>query len=261
MVKSFIMKYWLIFAIIIIIIPLYFLAKTVKTLPIPLEIILTVLGWLLFIIKYSYDKYEKIYLLINRIKLQFSGEPINWSFNVEFTNSNLNVETFDKIWDSIKQKVPNAIIWSRTADTMIINIERSYTLRFLLANNLSDEADTINKSLTVQISDTEKPYNRMHQVIENQIIPLLDTLTKQIEPATAKFTAKIAFIGQNPYFGLYLRRLSVPKIISFAVEFNENYSNGKQTVCIRKNKIEITADSLLALQNLSLRYLTMSNAK
>jgi hypothetical protein len=253
-IKSFLHQHWIIVLLIIGTIIVFGVAPKLNFRITILEQTFTVLGWLLFVVQYFYNESELVYSAFNHLRLWISNEPVNWKFAVEYSIKQQENDIFDKCWRVVQQCTNNAVIWSRTSSILIINVDNHYTLRFILYEDQVSHAVT----LMLQISDSDKPYRYMRKMIENQIIPILGAFSKSFSDG-AKYSARVIFNGSNPFFGIYLRRLELPKIVSFSLDFTENYMNGKQFVTIRKDRVEIVADSLLALHTLSMKYLSTAS--
>ena len=55
-----------------------------------------------------------------------------------------------------------------------------------------------------------------------------------------------------------MRKLELPKVVSFTCDILEDSTGGSQSVAIRKDKIEIVTDNLSALRSLSFKYIALS---
>jgi hypothetical protein len=257
-------KYWigilalglLVIAVVIIILPSAGVSNSLSNVTDRIELTITILGWTLFFIQYLYNKSEKIYIFGNSIRLWLTNETIKWNFNVDFSDMK-NSCNIDEISELITTHTPKAIIWHKDADSLIINLP-GYSIRIFMT--LTNSVEEQIKVLGIQISNLELPFRSFKARIEKEIIPLLQDLGNYVKPSNQKYVAKIGFTDTNPFFGFFIRKLELPKVVSFACDILEtNVGGHPQAITIRKDKIEIVTDNLLALQSLSFRYVSLSS--
>jgi hypothetical protein len=221
-----------------------------------IEFITTVLGWSLFIIQYLYNKSENFYVWINKVKLWLTNETTKWIFTVDFYHSK-NPSALEKISKLISKHDPKSITWHKDANSLIVNLP-GYAMRIIEAEvrNSFDEKDQV---ITIQVSNLELPFRSFRRRIEAELIPLLNEIVTIVKPATQKYVAKIGFANPNPFFGYFVRKLDLPKVVSFTCDILENNVGGNsQNVTVRKDRIEIITDNLAALQSLSSKYMAFS---
>lgn len=221
-----------------------------------IELITTVLGWSLFIVQYLYNKSEKFYVWVNLARLWATNETTKWNFTVDFYPSK-NLSFIPKISKLISNNSPKSITWHKDVNSAIVNLP-GYSLRIIETevNNATEEKDYV---IVIQISNLELPFRSFRRKIENEIIPLLNEISNIIKPTNQKYVAKIGYSEANPFFGYFVRKLDLPKVVSFTCDILESgISGSSQNVTVRKDKIEIVTDNLAALQSLSFKYLALS---
>lgn len=221
-----------------------------------IEFITTVLGWSFFIIQYLYNKSENFYVWINQLKLWLTNETTKWNFTVDFYHSK-NPSSLEKIGKLISKYDPKSITWHKDANSLIVNLP-GYTMRIIeaQARNSFDDKDQI---ITIQVSNLELPFRSFRKRIEGELVPLLNEITAIVKPAAQKYVAKIGFATPNSFFGYFVRKLDLPKVVSFTCDILENNVGGNsQNVTVQKDRIEIVTDNLAALQSLSFKYMAFS---
>jgi hypothetical protein len=214
------------------------------------------LGWALFLLQYLYNKSEIFYVQVNKLKLWTTNETTKWNFTVDFYHSKKS-GSLEKISSLIAKHDPKSITWHKDHSSLIVNLP-GYTIRIIeaQARNSFEGKDQV---ITVQVSNLELPYRSFKKKIDSEIIPLLSEITSVAKPASQKYVAKIGFSDTNPFFGYFVRKLDLPKVVSFTCDILENGIGGNsQNVIVRKDKIEIVTDNLAALQSLSFKYMAFS---
>lgn len=224
-----------------------------------IQAIVVTMGWVLFILQYLYSKSEKFYILVNSIRLWFTNETTKWNFVVDYYDCT-EKEPLNNIWAIVSSQIPDAKRWHQDPSTLIINMP-GYTLRAFTSIDPTQYIDVSTlQTVSIQLSDLELPFRTFRAKIENEAIPMIQVIAETLKPTRGKYVAKIAFSSTNPYFGFFVRRLDLPSVVSFTCDLIEN-GMGKQdqVVTIRKDRIEIVADNLVALQTLSSRYVRLTS--
>lgn len=216
-----------------------------------IESISTILGWSLLFVKYLYEKWEGFYIRTNKTVLWILNKEIQWDFNIELSAENQNFIS-DKLWKIIKEYENTAVRWHGDDRKLIVNM-KGYTIRIFNANYY--DGDDISESISIQVSNLKLPYRIFKDTIECKIIPLLALLNDNIDSINEKYVIKIMFGSSNPFFGYFIRKLELPKVVSFSCDFIEDsIGNQEQVVTVRKDRIDIVTDNLNAARNLSLKY-------
>jgi len=216
-------------------------------------------GWVLFILQYLYSKSERFYILANSLRLWLTNEATRWNFTVELRSCEQE-HPLDSVWSVITRQSQQARPWHHDESSLIVNMP-GYTLRVFVFEELlrSDRGPASLPSVCIQVSNLELPFKTFRAKIENEAIPLIKDVVDVLRPATEKYAAKITFSSSNPYFGFFVRRLDLPQVVSFTCDLIETSVGGhKQIVTVRKDRIEIVSDSLLALQALSSKYVRLA---
>lgn len=216
-------------------------------------------GWVLFILQYLYSKSERFYVWVNSLHLWLTNESTKWNFTVDLHDCEQE-RLLPSVWETISQLVPQAIRWHHDDYKLIVNMP-GYTIRAFVSGAVSlYEGNVDDPSVVcIQVSNLELPFRTFRAKIENEAIPLMRDIVKTLQPKTEKYAAKISFSSTNPYFGFFVRRLELPRIVSFTCDFIESSVGGRdQTVTVRRDRIEIITDDLPTLQTLSLKYVRLA---
>lgn len=225
-----------------------------------LEAIRTYAGWVLFLLQYFYSKSEKFYVRANSLLLWLTNEPTKWNFTVDLQDC-AQKHLLHSVWQAISQRKQPATPWHRDDSSLIVNMP-GYGLRVFVSGGIPLHGDsTANpRVVSIQVSNLELPFRTFRAKIENEIIPLISEIADILQPAKEKYAAKVSFASTNPYFGFFIRRLDLPKVVSFTCDFIESSVGERdQIVTVQKDRIDIVTDDLLALQALSLKYVALAS--
>ena len=226
-----------------------------------IEAITVILGWVLFLGQYFYSKSESFYIRVNNLRMWFTNGTTKWNFTIDFYDCE-QANPIDIIWRVISNQNKLATKWHKDSSLLIINMP-GYTIRAFTSEGKQLEdvhLDTQNVTC-VQVSNLELPYRTFKTKIENEIIPLAKDIADMLHPKDEKYAAKISFTSSNPYLGFFVRKLELPKVVSFTCDLIETSIGGhEQTVIVRKDRIEIVTNNLLALQLLSMKYMALSGS-
>lgn len=216
-------------------------------------------SWVLLALQYLYSKSERFYVVANILRLRLTNAATEWDFTVELQDCDRSRSLSD-VWEVIHHQVREAMRWHSSEHSLIANMP-GYTLRVFTAQNslVSQDHNQMSDVTCIQVSNLQLPFRTFKDRIEHEIIPLLHHLVEMLSPATEKYAAKIGFSSTNPYFGFFVRKLDLPKVVSFTCDLIETSVGGEeQTVTVRKDQIEIVTDNILALQTLSLKYVALA---
>jgi hypothetical protein len=226
-----------------------------------LEAITISTGWVLFLLQYFYSKTERFYVWVNSLRLRLTNEPTKWNFTIDLQDC-AEERPLHNVWEAISRHWQQATRWHLDDSKLIVNMP-GYTLRVFVSDGipLSPHDDVVSNPgvICIQLSNLELPFRTFRAKIENEVIPLIKEIADTLQPAEEKYVAKIVFSSTNPYFGFFVRRLDLPKVVSFTCDFIESSIGGRdRTVTVQKDRIDIVTDDLLALQALSLKYVALA---
>jgi hypothetical protein len=124
-----------------------------------------------------------------------------------------------------------------------------------------DSLDNEKGNLYFGVSEVTVPFKKSEQITDEIISIVNDILLPECRPDSQQYILKVKFGEQNPYFGLFVRKLRLPdqNLVSFKVEFYENVGHKKEKVEVSKAEVALITESLPSLQILSRRYITLAS--
>lgn len=251
-------KYWLIsgFLLLIVVFTIAWLLlrEEVNAIATISTALLAALGWAASIAQFIYHKSEKFFIKFNSCYLKLTNATTHWDFTIELRNCH-EIEPIKVISDVVKHHSNQAMILHEERHKLVANLP-GFTLDVMAQGRVPIEDW---ENVVLRISNLELPYRSFRNRIIDQIVPLLEDISKGVGADGGKYAAKISFSNGNPYFGYFLRKLELPRIVAFQCDLLETTAgNRKQNVRVYKNRLDIVADSPHALLSLALKYVAFS---
>jgi hypothetical protein len=218
-------------------------------------------GWVLFLSQYLYHTSDRIFFTTNRLWLALANKSVRWTLKVSLEEIRAPVsltEIVKVIRDSYGKE---ARVWQEDPSQAIINLP-GWTLR--ISRGTRPEYGDIEARqedfLMLEVTDLEVPFRESADRIGRRILPLIEKIVRMTDAGNPKYAAIIGFRGSNPYFGFFVRRVSLANIVDFQCEYFDLVGGERERVSVRKDRIELVSASLSGIGSLSLKYLALSPA-
>ena len=111
--------------------------------------------------------------------------------------------------------------------------------------------------LRLRISEMVVPFRFADRLLDREILPMLSSIHKHLAAGNEKYSVKVTFLGGNPYFGFYLRRLPLREIRHLDCEFVDSRA-GANTVALGRESLTILSRDLTTVSSLAKKYLALS---
>jgi hypothetical protein len=223
-----------------------------------LETLGLISGWILLVLKIAYDRMERVFLFVNKVKYFLLNTATFWDLDIEY-KGRFDKSFLEKVKDIVQQNFDNKKVIREAsraltvlADGININVE------------LSGEVETVSndvlyyQDVDITLKDIRSSFREAKNIV-NRMVSVLGSIDKEVGFEDSKYCATIKFKKYNPYFGLYVKRLKLKEIDSFTCLFNIEQSKSESNkVLIAKDSISITTKRIASFQSLSLKYLCLS---
>ena len=199
-------------------------------------------GYLFSGLKWLYDNHEKVFIWVQRIKCKIFGLDTNWDLTAKFD-----------IDESYKPELlQNQILQLPGEDKKCVvyldgRIDVSY-------NGFRFEIIPDQDRLEVYIFNISVSYKRAEDILTHRIGPVLDAIQRSLRINRATFFLKVKFLGDNPFLGYYLRRITKKDLKKFDVAFVIQTDE----IALSREEVRIKANTLPELVSLSRRILALS---
>jgi hypothetical protein len=216
-------------------------------------------SWVALVGKILYDNNEQFYFWFTKTWLKISRSYVDWSLSVKL-KAPQNPKVLNRIKDRILQSYPDAKIWHNDDFKKIIELPIGCTLKLeylVWGDGLEAEQTTLHFT----VSEQSVPFNKSERISEHILSIIDDILLPESRPESQQYVLRVKFGEDNPYFGVFVRKLRLPdqKLASFRVEYYQSVGHKKEKVEVGNKEVAVITDSLPSLQSLSQRFITLAS--
>ncbi|WP_459499868.1 hypothetical protein [Bacillus sp. C1] len=204
-----------------------------------------IIGWLLFAIQATYNNSNIFFLFIQRIKFHLSNKECLWNMRI-YMMSNLSSEALEELDVKLREIYSTNELKVR----QISETRKDYKLGAIRFEVTWDEE---RKQFVFDIQDMEISYRGSKIIFEEKLDVIVNELKRVFQPYNERYSVRIEFKGNNPYFGLFLKKIDPTNI-----DFNASFYIQDNKVSIYKKQIEINSGTYDQLKNLAKSYLALS---
>ena len=232
----------------------------------------TIIGWIsgavlpafITIINLVQNNSLSFFLLSYRLKSYIVDSPMNMSVSANYSGNFVTSIELDHLTNNI---IANYYPDSRNK---ILKLhEGSYQLTIHGKPNIElfstslDYSNVPNNSahnLNLSIRNYRITYRAVESVFEKEISTLFEYVRNQLPQVDTRYKVVIEFDNSNnPFYGMYVSKLSPSTISYFQVTIDIKESDIQGRVMVTKDSLEITSSSLQSLRKLSLEFLSFSS--
>jgi len=206
------------------------------------------LGWILLGVQIVYQRSDRLYWTIQKIKYFVINPDTQWDLSVRYSGLNPGIQTLPLVQKELIKaaKLDRAVVKNKSRS--------SFEIR---ADELTIEvvADEENQSLEVFFTKIPVSFRGSQRTIEQRITPVLEAIEKGASISDKIYWLTVYFGNINPYFGLYMRRIKPEQVAEMNIQIG---SGDEEQVNISKQKLTIKNTSLVDLQHSARKFLTLS---
>jgi hypothetical protein len=200
----------------------------------------------------AYHSFDKVYFALHRLWMRLDPRAtIRFQLSVDL--GLVGQVEWDVLQRLFIQHFPKYQIWEGAHGPIFALTNAAIRTRQF--RRIPDEPDTW--TLRLAFNEVELPFATLDRLVD-PLTSFLDSVRKTVCPVDEKYVFKVKFNGINPYFGLFLQRARVPRMITFDVVFEEYVGGSREVVRILDKEVQITARSLAGWQVLGKKYALLS---
>lgn len=205
-----------------------------------------VAGWIGLILQFVYGRWDKFYLAVQSIRTMFYPDTL-WSMSVRYGVSIQDETDVSSLGNAILTRLGT----ESTKVTRITPSIHEYRHAGMVIQTIASSGE----EFEVHLLDLPVSRNKTVDTLETVIDPLLTSIETILKPQSKKYFFTVHFDGENnPYYGLYLRRLSGRQVTSFNVTFNVQHGR----VELYKGHVTIISQTFGQMLQLSKKYVLLS---
>jgi hypothetical protein len=207
--------------------------------------------------QYSFSRFERHRLWVNRMKYRLSNPESSWGLTAEFdvaiaTAFTLAEATVDSLLtdqDHVLSRARGATVWQVSG----------LPLR-LMSDVYSDGAGEDVEVIRLEFLRTPRAFRSWPRLLSRSVVRVVEAVDHAIVPEQRRFTVEVDFKGDNPYFGLFVSNVQQSAVARFEIDYFTADTPRSDVVQVRRDKVRVLTDSLTAARDLSLHYLALRPA-
>lgn len=217
-------------------------------------------SWVALVGKILYDNSAKFYFWFTRAYMLITNTEVEWSLNVVLQDVHSEDDIVSKIFEDIVHTYSDAKIWHADDHRKIIELPSLGCNIRLEEKLVGDSLDNEEIELFFSISELVVPFRKSEYISEQVILLINNILLQRVSTNKQKYTLRIKFGKNNPYFGLFVRKLRVSdqNSINFHIEFNESVGHKEEKIQVSTDYVTLVTQNLTNLQVLAKRYVTLA---
>jgi hypothetical protein len=200
-------------------------------------------GWLAFLIRFFYQRWEKFYLLVQRIRFLLLNPQTNWDMTIRYSGEFSN-SVFQELIKLVSEKDTSQKVHLFSPNQIEVRMQSMILQMFYESP----------KEIEVQILNYPVTYEKALDTLTSKLSPLLEQIGDHISAKTKTYFLTINFEEKNPYYGILISKLSEKEILNFNVVFKVEDCK----VDVYKNKLILQTNSIGELHTLTKNYLALS---
>jgi hypothetical protein len=214
--------------------------------------------WGLWVAILSYDYFEVIQFWTHKILFLFTSRGTVWEMSSHF-GGEFSPDSLEEIYARILSIYPSTKTLSNSDDAIIVVLPQGITATLSLARVtqglLEDTAE-----LQLGIQKNFLSYFSSHKTLDAIVHLIQEVICKPCDVTSQKYDFKARFGENNPYFGLFVKRLKLKGAgsTSFNISFKDGEGLLSGRVQVSSDHISCTAKDIRSLEYLSKKYITLS---
>lgn len=214
--------------------------------------------WGLWVAKLSYDYFEAIQFWTHKILFLFTSRGTVWEMNAYF-KGDFDMKVLESIYSQILNLFPATKTLVNSDDEIILVLPLGITANLRL-NLVTDGLLEDSTELQLGIQKNFLSYFASHRTLDAIVHLIQEAICNLYEITHQKYDFKARFGENNPYFGLFVKRLRLKG--SGSTSFNISFKDGEGLlsgrVQVSSDRISCTTKDLRSLEYLSKKYITLS---
>lgn len=147
------------------------------------------------------------------------------------------------------------------ADSLCAQIEIDQTLTLSIQFEPAHFSEDSLDHLTVVSRVMEVSYGHAKKKLQQQIIPVLQSINDVLRADNSSFELDVQFMKQNPFFAVYIAHLRPDQVKDYKVvlHVDASHSSGKpEKVEITKEKVHVTAKTTDSFRHMTEQFVLLS---
>ena len=233
------------------------------------------LSWLLTIFTVAYNRWNALYLFVTRLRFRITNPTSLWSVHItmrgDFNPQSLDqsIEHLRAVWPDTRKQHETTTSKTVRLDGLLLELRWEQLAnedwkddgpdgRTAVATRAVATRAVTTTQLAITVRDIRASYRESSQFVD-RLSSLVEEINRSIGARPVEFGSVIKFPSNNPYFGVWVRRLRPKELKSFLCAFAVEAEGGgvAGTVTVGLNQVELVSSSAVHWAMLSKRYLAV----
>jgi hypothetical protein len=213
---------------------------------------------LYWVFRTLYDNVPGFSVTVRRLWLCLTNARVNWSLSVDYTVT-ANQTTLPRVIQALVDGYPGTKTMESTDSFAFLQLPDLGIVR-VSSRQVPEYDSTITSHLLIDFQEIAAPFRHADGLVE-QISQLMeDHLESAVDASARRFTCKVRFGQSNPYYGLYIQRLAVPKqdAVRYHIEFEDSIGTRRERIHVSERQLSFVTDNLMSWSRLARRYITLA---
>ena len=222
-----------------------------------LELLLVAIPFLVAIIRHI----PRLYLFLSRLRYYVTNHETIWRLALELDGTFQDDLVGDVVLGIIEDDRGGNKMLNSTDRLHVFRYKKVFTVEVAVdeaATGMPSYVDDEGQRVSIIVLDQKVSYRSSRSMIEDTLIPLFERLWNELKPDKGKYTLRIGFEGQNPFFGLYIQQMKLDAVREFTFEFKVPTANEGDYVRVAKEEMTVVSSSLDGLRKAAMSSLTFS---
>jgi hypothetical protein len=227
----------------------------------PVAFLALVPTWLLLLLELGYRYSERIHMLVERARLFVLGGGAIWGARAEYDGERVDNAELRLLADILLAKDKKGATVAREPNKFVLQV-LGLTISIAIHTIVAGPENESKRTLVVEVLPHEWPLRRAIDLATGLVPMLFDEISHKVSSANAKYSAELRFPAGNPYFGFFIKNLSLSNIDRFIVDVNVTVPGDPRParVTADKDRLVVVANRSTTLSRVSQRFLSLSLA-
>jgi hypothetical protein len=215
-------------------------------------------AYIVFALRLFYDSFDVVKFYFDKFVLWIINKEIQWSMSAVY-HGEINEETLDQISKTIINHYQDSVLWQDDNAIKIIKLAFGGSIKIEISNYRSED-NIITRVLNFVVTDFSVPFRSSEKVLDKLLVMIDKCIIQVLNPTKQKYTFKVSFIENNPYYGLFVKRLTLDdkNNIHFSIDFTDRIGSANGKIEISPEKVILSVTDLKGLKMFAGKYITLS---
>lgn len=204
-------------------------------------------------VPYIVRQYPRLYLKLRELKYWISNSSTTWDLSLRF-RGDFNPDDIEALVRNLLSRRGPAgsvsTLREESAHRWILSYQRNLPLEVSVSRPAENAyiSDYDGWELHVGLLPIPIGYRESQRVLEQDLIPLLEWIKDQTRANWGSYSLRVHFSDGNPFFGLYVERLSLDLVDTFQFEFRLPDTREESYVRVVEDEMSVTSSTVQGLR-------------